>query len=75
MSMFNSHSGACRCSLRAAEEIDKAIDDLSVEVAHWHAEFLEQWKSWRQMILNALERGEDGLCMGPDQRARARKTH
>ena len=58
MSMFNSPSGACRCSLRAAEAIDKAIDDLSVEAAHWHGDFLEQWKSWRQMILNALERGE-----------------
>ena len=58
MSMFNSPSGACRCSLRAAEAIDKAIDDLSVEAAHWHGDFLEQWKRWRQMILNALERGE-----------------
>ena len=57
MSMFSTPP-ACACTKRAAEEIDNAIRELSLEAAKWHRDFLEHWKIWRQNILKALDQGE-----------------
>lgn len=59
MSMFSTPP-ACACTKGAAEVIDQAIRELSLEAAQWHSDFLEHWKIWQPNILKALER-EEGM--------------